>query len=425
MKKDETSVPKDIIIVLDRSGSMMGEKIKQAKEALDFIIDRLKPEDRISIVVFSSSIYNIHPIWVFGRDKETISKVKQEIRGIRAEGGTNIYDALDSALSLTTREDTPSYIVFLTDGMPTVGNTDEKQIENLVKTKIGKKRLFVFGVGDDVNLEFLTRLFRYGRGQGEFIQSKDIETSISSFYSKIEDPMLTDISISYPDIFYDIYPKAPQDLFWGQSITVFGRYKLGEKEVSISLKGKRKDGESVYSYQFNLVPDNTNSFIPYLWASRKIGYLLEEIRLNGESKELVDEIIFLSKKYGIVTPYTSYLVAEQGETLMLPPSGAHYMLAPMSAKRKMVKYEQALQKSNTMEMASENESLKVINGKVFIKKDDYWIEEGYKEGTPVKRIKMFSKEYFDLISKNKHIKDVLALGNVIFRYRGEWIKIEK
>ncbi len=424
-KREDVYIPKDIIVMLDRSGSMRGDKIKQAKEALNFIIDRLKPEDRISIIAFSSSIYNVGPIWISGGDKASINKAKEEIQDIDAQGGTNIYDALNSAFSLSTRKDTPSYIVFLTDGMPTVGNTDEKQIENLVKMKIEKKRLFVFGVGDDVNLEFLTRLFRYGRGQGEFIQSKDIETAISSFYSKIEDPMLTNISISYPDTFYDIYPKTPQDLFWGESITIFGRYKQVKDRIIIKLEGKSKEGKNTYTYEFNLTPNSTNSFIPYLWASRKIGYLLEEIRLNGEEKELVDEIISLSKKYGIVTPYTSYLVTEDNRPPMLPPAGAHYLLAPMSAKRKMVKYEQALQKSNTMEMASENKSLKIIAGKVFVKKDDYWIEEGYTNSVSVKVIKMFSKEYFDLLSEDKTLKNILALGNVIFKYNGVWIKIEQ
>ncbi len=425
-KKEKTPVPKDIIVVLDRSGSMAGEKIKQAKEALTFILNRLGKEDRARIITFSSSVHTISPGWI---DQEKRSVVKKKVEEIDAAGGTNIYEALDEALSLNTREGTQAYVIFLTDGMPTVGIQDEKKIEELVKEKIGSKRLFVFGIGDDVNLEFLTRLFRYGRGQGEFILGKDIETAISAFYSKIEDPMLTNITLTYPETFYDIYPKIPQDLFWGESITVFGRYEEDPPDsVTIVLRGKRANGENTYTYHFSMRPDEENNFIPELWARRKIGYLLEEIRLNGEKKELVDEIVRLSKKYGIVTPYTSYFIGpeDKRDNTLLLPSSEKYAMAPMPLKRKVVQYEQTLQSADTLsEEGEENTSTRFVGDRVFVRKDDYWVEEGYTEKTQVKTIKMFSDEYFKLLSEDDSLKDILSLGKVIFKYKGEWIKIEK
>ncbi len=419
-KMEESSIPKDIIIVLDTSGSMLGNKIKQAKEALYFIIDRLKEDDRIKILAFSSSVRDLNTEWVSGGDKDSIRRLKNEVEKIRAAGGTNIYDALSLSFSQEMRDDAAKYIIFLTDGMPTVGQVDEGEIEKLTAKNIEDKRLFIFGIGDDVNLEFLTRLFRKGRGQGEFILEKDIETAISSFYSKIEDPMLSNIQILYPNDFYDIYPKDLQDLFWGQNLIIFGRYEKNRKKVTITLKGDAKEGKKTYVFQFEPTPSLANSFIPYLWAARKIGYLLEEIRLNGENEELVETIISLSKKYGIVTPYTSYFAKEKDNVLGQPAGFSNYSMAPAPLKRKVVLKEQALQKTEVLE--EESDQIKRIKGRIFIKEDDYWIEEGYNK-EKVKEIKLFSNEYFKLLSEDKNLKDILSLRNVIFRYKDIWIKI--
>ncbi len=431
-KETSLSLPKDVVIVLDKSGSMTGNKIEQAKEALTFIVKRLKKNDRLKIISFSTTVRALNSKWVRGDDKEEIGKLINKIKGINASGGTDIYSALSKALSVDMREGVAHYIIFLTDGMPTVGNTNEVEIEEMVRQNIKDKRLFVFGIGDDVNLEFLTRLFRKGRGQGEFILEKDIETAISSFYAKIESPVLSNIEITYPDIFYDIYPRDTQDLFWAQNLIILGRYEKDEIDkdnanIEITLKGDTQDGNKLYTFTFNLSPNKLNNFIPHLWASRKIGYLLEEIRLNGEKEEIVDTIISLSKRYGIVTPYTSYFVKDKEAQDILPQPGVVYSAAPMPQKRKAVAYEQTLQNAVTQAQEEDNiteETTKSIRGRLFIKKDDYWIEEGY-NNEPTTSIKIASEKYFDLIKEDESLKDILSLGKVIFKYKDKWIKIVK
>ena len=426
-RKKEAGMPKDIIVLLDKSGSMTGEKIKQAKEALTFIVKRMKKNDRVRVITFSSNVRILNPGWVLCSDKKGIQNLITQIKRIGASGGTNIYSALSQAFFLNMRKNAAHYVIFLTDGMPTVGIKDESKIEQLVGDKIRDKRLFVFGIGDDVNLEFLTKLFRKGRGQGEFILGKDIETAISAFYAKIEDPMLSNIQITYPEIFYEIYPKDVQDLFWAQNLILLGRYEKGKTDnIKLILKGDTTNGPSSYFFQSDISPNSINNFIPYLWASRKIGYLLEEIRLNGETKELVNSVIALSKKYGVITPYTSYLVNEEQGGVQPAPM-VKYSAAPMSAKRKTVKKEQLLQNA---QIVAENKNIngvetKHIGNRIFAKKDIYWIETGYKENISLTEIKMFSDEYFKLARENEELRKILALGKVIFKYKGKWIKIIK
>lgn len=424
-RKKESSIPKDIVIVLDKSGSMKGEKLKQAKEALTFIAKRLGEKDRMRIITFSSNVRTLNPGWINGDDKKAVNNLISELQSINALGGTNIYSALSNALLINMRENAAHYVIFLTDGMPTVGIVDEKEIEKLVGDNIKDKRLFVFGIGDDVNLEFLTRLFRKGRGQGEFILSKNIEVSISSFYSKIEDPMLSNIQIIYPNIFYDVYPKDLQDLFWAQNLIILGRYEKGKAQgVDMKLRGDTSEGKEFYSFHFIIEPDVVNDFIPYLWAARKIGYLLEEVRLNGENKEIIDSIIELSKKYGIITPYTSSLVVKDKEAGKQPISAKHYLTQPVPQKREGVKYEQTLQNAGDMGFVSQENRIKIIGDRVFIWKDDCWVEEGY-EGEHVNEIKMFSAKYFKLIEKDEVLREIFSLGEVIFKYKGNWVKIVK
>ncbi len=399
-KKSES--PKDLILVFDRSGSMEGKGINQAKRVLRYIIDKINPQDRIRIFTFDSEVYELTDRWYTGSDEDK-GVLREKIRSIEADSLTNIYDALSYSLSLETKENTPQYVIFLTDGEPTEGVMDKKEIEKLVKDLIGDKRLFVFGVGDSIDTEFLSRLYKAGRGDGDFLEIDDIPEAMISFYEKIQEPVLSNVMVNFPEIFKDIYPKESFDLFYGRDHVILGRYKKGIKDAAFDLNGS--------FFSIDIIPDDSNDFIPYMWASRKIGHLLERLRIYGENKEIIDEIIRLSKRYGIVTPYTSLISLEK------EISFEEYSV---SEKRELIRVAKSMEIVEDIDYSYIEQE--VIGDRVFTKKDEYWVDTEYEEGKQVDEIKMFSDKYKELI-RIREVAKILALGRVIFKYKNKWLKI--
>ncbi|MGB9881002.1 MAG: VIT domain-containing protein, partial [Anaerolineae bacterium] len=305
----ETIVAKDVIFVLDTSGSMEGQKLQQAKEALEFVLDNLQEEDRFQIIAFNTSISKYATSLCSASERD---QARQFVRRLAAGGGTNIHRALLEALALASNE-RPVFIIFLTDGLPTVGVTDMKQIlaeVNRVATQ--NVRLFAFGVGYDVNTILLDTLSQEHRGVSAYVEpGQSIEEEVASFYTKISAPLLSDSRLYIKGITVeDLYPDPLPDLFVGSQLLIVGRYREGGK-AQIMLSGTVNGEERSFSYpNLSFSQQGGQDFVPRLWATRKIGYLLKEIRLHGENKELVDSIIALSVRYGIMTPYTSFLVDE-------------------------------------------------------------------------------------------------------------------
>ena len=305
-------VARDIVFVFDTSGSMAGKKIDQAREALRYCVNSLNKKDRFNIVRFSTDAETFADGLV-GNDKR--DDALAFIDKMEARGGTAIHDAISTALSLKTDEKRSFNIVFLTDGKPTIGETD---IETIVKASVPEKseaRIFVFGVGDEVNTHLLDRIANDSHGLSLYVKpGEDIETEVSAFYNKVSHPVLTSPSLSVENLkIVDVYPKTLPDLFRGSQLTIFGRYKEAG-DFAIRLKGDVNGKEREYVYEQAFTADSVDaSFIPRLWATRKVGYLLDEIRLKGEVSELKDEVVRLSKEHGIMTPYTSYLVLENDQ----------------------------------------------------------------------------------------------------------------
>src|SRR5262249_25829839 len=316
----EEVAPKDIVFVFDTSGSMNGAKIEQARRALRFILSNLNPHDRFNIIRFNSEVEPFR--------KELVEAAPASLEAARAfvdetkpVGGRATDDALVTAFEslpttrLASDEGRRTMIVFMTDGQPTIGETSpERILADVARLNHGRARLFVFGVGDDVNTLLLDRLARDGDGTVEYVRpSEDLELKVSAFYNKVAYPVLADLELSLPGVeVTDLYPKRVPDLFAGSQLILFGRYRR-PGNVTARLTGQVAGRTRSFNYPVPL-PDRErdNSFIPRLWASRKIGYLLEEIRLHGESAELKDEVIRLSKEHGILTPYTAFLVEEPG-----------------------------------------------------------------------------------------------------------------
>ncbi|MCJ7509986.1 MAG: VWA domain-containing protein, partial [Dehalococcoidia bacterium] len=305
-------VAKDVMVVVDVSGSMAGEKLDQVQEAVQFILDRLNPDDRFNILAFSTSID------LYAPNLQSASRAEDAgdfVRGLRAGGGTNINEALLEALDNLPGE-RPEIIIFLTDGQPTVGIQEAGPIIANVRDAAGSTvRLFAFGVGDDVNTVLLDSIAQENRGASDYVRpGEDIGQTVSVFYEKVSTPVLTDISLDLGDInVLDVYPQPLPDLFAGSQLVVVGRYR-GEGTVTLGLSGAVNGEEQTFSYAGQVFPAESEEmdFLPRLWATRKIGYLLNQIRLYGTEQELVDEIVDLSLRYGVMTPYTSFLVEEPG-----------------------------------------------------------------------------------------------------------------
>ena len=269
-------------------------------------------------------------------DTGWLSPVGPFVDRFEALGGTNISDALDTALEHTPSPDRPYYIVFLTDGLPTVGITNADSILSRVEGRVGdvgKVRFFTFGVGFDVNTDLLDTLAAENRGTAEYLgPGEDIEVKISTFYRKVSRPVLADVRLDLGGgAAYDVYPKQLPDLFSGTQLIVMGRYK-GRGEQTVSLAGSASGKAQTYSAAIEFDAERTDrEFIPRMWANRKVGFLLDEIRRNGEQQELVDEVIRLSKRFGIMTPYTSFLVVDDSAVAAAPPTDAPAITMPRAA----------------------------------------------------------------------------------------------
>jgi Ca-activated chloride channel homolog len=306
-------VPRDLVLVLDTSGSMRGAKMEQARKALKYCLDNLGAGDRFCLINFATTV-NRYEDRLLPANAEQIAKAKKWVEDLEATGGTAINDALASALELRSNDEGRSYtVVFFTDGQPTIGETDvNKIVKNTLAKNTANTRIFAFGVGDDVNATMLDLLADKTRAVSTYVRpAEDIENKLSGLYSKISNPVVTNLRLAATnDIkFSEVYPPELPDLFHGGQLIVLGRYS-GKGVAAVKLSGRVGMEEKEFVYELNF-PEKTGEkreFVEHLWARRKVGYLLDQIRTNGEKPELVQEVVKLAKKYGITTPYTSYLV---------------------------------------------------------------------------------------------------------------------
>jgi Ca-activated chloride channel family protein len=310
----EQVVDKDVILILDVSGSMEGEKMEQAREALKYVLDHLNQGDRFNIIAFSTGVR------AFSSRPEPLSALPEARRFVdelRPEGSTDINRALLEAINAADRE-RPTIIVFLTDGLPTSGVVETPQILANVEQAAGPNlRIFPFGVGDDVDTVLLDTLAQEQRGVSAYVRPGErVDEQVSSFYAKVSTPVLADLSLDVTGVtLEDTYPYPLPDLFAGMQLILTGRYRDGGP-ASATLTGQVNGQERTFRFDdltFASGPATSNrsaEFIPRLWATRKVGYLLNQIRLHGENRETIDEIVNLSVRYGIITPYTSFLVEE-------------------------------------------------------------------------------------------------------------------
>ena len=277
-------IPKDLLLVLDRSGSMDGEKFQQAQQATRYILDNLNQGDRFNIISFSTGIQ----MYSSGlRPASEAAEARSWLDGLRAEGSTDINRALLEAAAMVDPERS-TYVIFLTDGLPTEGVTDSQSIlTNFEAGAPGNLRLFSFGVGYDVDTILLDSLSQDHHGRSTYVQpGMSLDEILSSFYSSISTPVLTNLELDFGDLStYDLYPYPLPDLFAGSQVILMGRYREGGK-TDITLTGEVNGERQTFTFSDQEFEERSkgNSLqgsIPRLWATRKIGYLLNQIRLVG------------------------------------------------------------------------------------------------------------------------------------------------
>ncbi|MCP3918721.1 MAG: VWA domain-containing protein [bacterium] len=315
-----------ITFVLDTSGSMAGEKITQARAALRYFLHSLRAGDHFNVVTFATEAQPFFP-GLLPANADNIAAALERAGTLRATGGTNI----DGALAASLRADVPSdlvpIVVFLTDGLPTVQEKHPDVILDHARTwNTAASRLFVFGVGNDVNTRLLDTLAQQGGGTRSYVRpGQDIEVETSALFAKLSRPVLTNLKLAVEGVELSrIVPRKLPDLFHGGRITVLGRYR-GDGPRAIRLSGHvaGEEQEFVYEGSFARKAQDSYDFVPSLWAERRVALLLDEMRLHGKSPELEDEVRRLGRKHQIVTPYTSHLIVEEGLAVRRPRSGGH------------------------------------------------------------------------------------------------------
>jgi Ca-activated chloride channel family protein len=445
--------PKDVVFVLDTSGSMAGDKIRQAKGALKFCVNSLDPRDRFNLIAFSN---DVRP-WRDGLQQATPENVKDAeafVDKFTATGGTNINGALDSALATLTATDAasasrPPVVIFLTDGLPTVGTTDVNQIlANAKKANTRQARVFDFGVGNDYNAHFLDKLANEHNGYAEnVLPTEDIEVKVSSFYGKISAPLLMNLKVDWGGVtVYDVYPPKLPDLFKGSQLLVAGRYepkgetKSATIELSGDVTGRRQAFRREVVFPGSALADD---FLPRLWATRKIGFLEDQIQLNGASKELLEEVIRLSKEHGILSQYTSFLVdldvnapggprtnligkgdsglAADGlgrvNVLREPQAGAAAVSQSVSKKDLMYAQQPASASGNVILTADGRRvrmsQVRNVSQRSFVQSGTRWYDVNFDDKQKLVKVKAFSPAYLQLADLHPRMAHYLSVGSEV------------
>ncbi|MFH1084771.1 MAG: VIT domain-containing protein, partial [Chloroflexota bacterium] len=437
-------VARDLFLVLDVSGSMRGDKLAQAKRAAKYVLDNLQADDRFNIVAFSTGTRH------YASAPRPASERAQAIRfvnDLQASGGTNINRALEETLTQATGE-RPQVILFLTDGLPTEGERRELKIvervaELAAANKGGDLSLFAFGVGYDVNTLLLDRLAQDNHGTAIYVRpTEDIERAVTSFYEKISTPVLTKLKLDWGKARVDdVYPYPLPDLFAGGQLVVVGRYRAAV-ETTITLTGVTNGRAQAFKFdEVRLRAQGGADFIPRLWATRKIGYLLTQIQLHGAQRELIDEVIALSVRHGIVTPYTSFLVDEtedalsaQGREKLAARELAAAPAAPgrggggsgpteapaVSGERVVEKsIEQRALREADVAAAPQTEQVRTVGARTFVLRAGVWTDTTYDPKLKPERIAFGSARYFELLAKHPEWGRYLALGpDVLLMWEG-------
>lgn len=438
--------PRDVVVVVDVSGSMAGTKIQQARSAVEGLLETLRPGDRFRLVSFSNAVDQLDTEWR-SLDESALDEARRWIGALRADGGTNIEGALSAAFEVPPGRERLPVVVFLTDGLPTVGEQDPARISSTAETRRGRYRVFAFGVGHDVNTPLLDRLSASTRGTTQYVEpGEDVERPLSLLAARISHPVLTDLRIAEsPVAISDWYPVHIPDVFAGESLVLLARYS-GQGSGRVVVEGRsgghvrRVEAEA----DFPRVRSEHAS-LPRLWGARKIGHLTRQLWTEGESPALVEEIRATALRYGLPSPFTSILVQEPevvADAAQLPGlSGSTAVrnstsLSPSAASARVRRAVSAGTGAEAVQMAERSRRFRdadradeladlirevrgeagadriVRAGRVLQRANGVWTEVGLDGDTPMIVIERFSEAWFEVLRDLPELEPVFAMGRV-------------
>ena len=450
------TVARDLTFVLDVSGSMSGRKIAQAESAGRQILETLSPRDRFRMIDFSTDVRTFRDGWSTGT-RENIDAAERYLGELEANGGTNIDAALKAALTPpagvgggadTTRL---PLVLFITDGMPTVGETGPDKIAADVAGWRGRARIFTFGLGADVNASLVEQLALTGRGTAQFVRPQEsVERAVSLVAGRLRSPVATDLVVHATGgvRLTRVLPSGPLDVFEGQDAILLARYSGGGAgRVTVSFDGRR--GNVPVSWTSSVeFPDRerANPFVARLWATQRVGYLSAERRKDGPSAEVDEEIRSLGIQYGIPTELTSYLVREPGLAMRRQPAMLDQVVtsAVPSASVPVKEFEAAKTASaqrasvtlaatdtfggvagapqGTIAMAPRR-----VGDAVFVWRDSVWVDTRYRGDSTLRVVAIapYSAAYFAVLDAVPGLRPVFAIGDrVVVVGRGVVVRVE-
>jgi Ca-activated chloride channel homolog len=463
---DKDVLPKDVVFCVDTSGSMLQDgKMEQARQALKYCIGNLRTGDRFNIVDFGTAVRTFQAKGLVTLDDKSQAKANRYVDKLAARGGTAIDQALATSLALFADSGRLKMIVFLTDGLPTIGERDPKAILKTVAKKNKKDvRLFVFGQGTDVNTKLLDFLALNNRGESEYVLPKqDISKSVAGFFDRVGSPMLTDIKIEADGIrLEDMYPQRIPDLYRGEQIIVMGRYR-GHGSRTVRVTGMFNGEKRSYDFAVNfpeVSTDDKSAFVPRLWAGRKVDFLLNEIRKSEkEEMELIKEVTSLAKLYGILTPYTSFLMTDdlalQTKTTQVRnfvsrmrsnngglrgQAWGYYAVTNACAQAKNRgdfaksgiggKFYQQVQLALQQEGKSQQQAMtaiRYVGNRTFYNAKNVWYDSRYEAGKKppkIENVDVGSPRYFALLKSNAWLGKCMAQGDVVVQVGKNWVRFQ-
>jgi Ca-activated chloride channel homolog len=425
----DESVARDIVVVLDRSGSMEEEKMAQAIAAAEYVLDHLAADDCFAIVDFSRSVHTFDDELRPAADAEAGIEY---VRELQAGGNTNISGALERGMGFLDGE-RPGTVIFLTDGLPTAGIESADGILELTEEVAPERtQLFAFGVGYDVDTVLLDALASAFVGSSHYVAPEEhIDDEVARLYEQVSTPVLTDVEIEIEGVATsDLAPATIPGIFAGDQALLAGRYE-GSGPATVTVRGTSSDGpqELVYEVEF---PERASSdpAIAQLWAQRRIADLLTELRVEGSRDSLIEEIVSIANQFGIVTPYTAYLAEEPDLALRddrafdaLTEQTEAFAAAPAAGKEAVDRAEELGLLYDDEAMSGSSEA-RVVGAHTFYLIDGTWTRDDFEPDSDAPEVQVGSEDFRALVAEEPELAGAAALGDrVVTRGPDGWVTL--
>ncbi len=414
----DEAVARDIVLVIDRSGSMEGEKMAQAIGAAEYVLDHLGANDRFAVIDFSRYVHAFDESLRPAADAEAGIEY---VRGLSSGGNTNISGALERGMSYLDGE-RPGTVIFLTDGLPTVGLERAEDILAVTEDAAPERtQLFAFGVGYDVDTILLDALAQSFVGSSTYVAPEErVDSAVARLYEQVSTPVLSDVTVSIDGVeTSDLAPEAIPGIFAGNQALLTGRYD-GTGPATVTIDGQSADGPVSFTYELDFPAQATDEpAIAQLWAQRYVADLLTELRIEGQRDSLIEEIVAVATQFGIVTPYTAYLAQEpemalrdDGAALDAFTAFSEQAAAAPAAGEAAVERAKAVSDLYSGNVASGQggQVVRTIGTHAFYLVDGTWTRDDHEADSAAPEVTVGSPEFRALVQADPDLAEAAALG---------------